>query len=98
MAIRKIWVVVKLPNIHTGRGDADNAVSINNRGRGNLNRDDYIKNFHTVEAEATAECDRLAAESPMTPYAVMAITDIRETATPTIIRKQFTSEGELTLA
>jgi len=40
----------------------------------------------------------LAIQKPLTPFGVFSISHIRETAVPSVISKQFNSEGELVVA
>lgn len=68
-----------------------------NNGGVRLDRGQLPERYYTSEAEAIAECEQKARLNPLVPYAVMTIHTVRETATPTVIAKQFTDDGELVI-
>lgn len=68
-----------------------------NNGGTRLERNQLPERYYTSEAEAIADCESKARVNPMVPYAVMAVHTVRETATPTVIAKRFTDDGELVL-
>ena len=95
MAIRKFWVVAKMPGANAPASRRDPIVEALSRNGGQFNRDDVIKQFYFAENDAITACEHLATQNPLVPYAVLAISEIRETAAPTILKKAFTAEGEL---
>ena len=95
MAIRKFWVVAKMPGANATAGRRDPIVEALGRNGGSFARDDVIKQFYYNENDAVNACEQLATQNPLVPYAVLAISDIRETAAPTLLKKAFTAEGEL---
>jgi len=103
MAINKIWLVTKLPHDNTEgettrrRAATNILVSLGVSSGITFERDDAIKLYYTTEADAIRSCEHLATKNPMTPYAVMAISTIRETGVPQVITKSFTNEGELVI-
>ena len=96
MAIRKFWVVAKMPGANSNPSRrADPLEAALGRNAGTFARDDVIKTFYYNESDAVTACEQLATQNPLVPYAVLAISDIRETAAPTVLKKAFTAEGEL---
>lgn len=100
MAIRKIYLVCKLPNAgSTTRNNREENALIQalNANTSSFARDDIIKNYYTTEVDAIRACEQLATTNPLTPYAVFTISTIRETGTPQVVEKKFTDEGELVI-
>jgi len=102
MAIRKIWMVVKLPGGESNsatRNRDRNIVDevLNGRDNIQISREDVPKLYYLNERAAHIACEKLAETNPMQPYAVLSIEDIKETGKPVVVRKQFTDEGELIL-
>jgi hypothetical protein len=95
MAVRKFWVIAKMPGANQPTGRRDPIETALGRNGGQFARDDVIKTFYYAEADAITACEQLATANPLVPYAVLAISEIRETGTPTVLKKQFTDEGEL---
>jgi hypothetical protein len=103
VAIAKIWLVTKIPGASgdqarsaaRARTSGVDALFSGQQGGIAFDRKDGIDRYFVTEAQAIEECNRLASANPLVPYAVMAISDIRETGKPTVLRKQFTTEGEL---
>ena len=62
-----------------------------------LTRDALSREFFISEEAANRACSRLAAENPLKPYAVMKISTILETGTPTVVTKKFNESGELVI-
>jgi len=103
MALRKFWLVMPIP----GASNNDLEVELRAerpsrtvRGGNNgirLDRGQIPERFFTSENEAVQESERLARLNPMVPYAVLGIVNVRETATPTVIAKRFTDDGELVI-
>lgn len=100
MAVRQIWLVVKLPNNTNGNDREGRPRNIddlvNNRGA-KFPREETIKEYYINETEAVQACEKLASTNPLTPYAVMGISSIRETGVPQVLAKTFTPEGELVI-
>ena len=107
--MRRIWLVMPLPS---GNNDAVTSEGIDrilaqrqNRNRNNdaggnmrnLPRDAQPQGYFTDETQATRYAEQKARENPMRPYAVLAVSTIRETGEPQVLRKEFNSEGELIL-
>ena len=95
MAIRKFWVVAKMPGANAPASRRDPIEAALGRNGGSFARDDVIKQFYYQESDAVTACEQLATQNPLVPYAVLAISEIRETAAPTVLKKAFTAEGEL---
>lgn len=107
--MHRIWIVMPLPS---GDGNTLNSEGIDrilaqrqNRNRNNdasgamrgLPRDAQPQGYFTDETQATRYAEQKARENPMRPYAVLAVSTIRETGEPQVLRKEFNSEGELIL-
>ena len=100
MAIRKIYLVAKLPNTgNNTRNNREENALLQALGGGSVpfGREDVIKGYYGSEVEAVRACEQLATTNPLTPYAVFTISTIRETGTPQIVEKKFTDEGELVI-
>lgn len=100
MAIRRIWIVMPLPGASNNANLAEELRAerpnrTRNNGGTRLERGEVPERYYTSEAEAITECESRARLNPMVPYAVLGISTVRETATPTVIQKRFTDDGEL---
>lgn len=104
MALRKFWLVMPIPGANLNnepeelRAERPSRVLRGMNGGTRLERGNIPERFYTSENEAIAESERLARLNPMVPYAVLGVNAVRETATPTIIAKRFTDDGELVIA
>jgi hypothetical protein len=104
MAVRKFWLVMPLIGASNSPELAEDiraerpSRNVRSQGGIRLDRSQLPEHYYTSEADAVTACEQKARLNPLVPYTVMAIHTIRETATPTVITKRFTDDGELVLA